>query len=239
MRAIRGNFDGVRSSTTSPMAEVEPILAKFCLKLDDMHRSIDKEMFLRLANSMIRGTETEKKLISWKATHLGYDPKSTTANLGEKYYHGFMKRHEDELWSSSVKALDVNRATWATYDNINKMYDLVYGSMVEAGVAVPLETPVWMDINGNEVESNSPRRMGMQVEHKIIYPNYMLHVDEVGSNTNMKKDKRQGGKHFSLDSRRDDHRMCSKATVSISVETMLNFQSKSTLQIVDSTFAAH
>ena len=133
------------------MAEVEPILSKFCLKLDAMNQSIDKETFLRLANSMIRGTETEKKVIAWKARQLGYDPTSTAANLGEKYYQGFMKRHRHELWSASVKAIDVNRSNWATYDNIEKMYDLVYKSMVEAGVAVELDTPVLMDINGNEV----------------------------------------------------------------------------------------
>ena len=98
------------------------------------------------------------------------------------------------MWSNPPRALDINRANWATYANISKMYDLIYPKMVESGVATKLDTPIWMDQDGNTVQKDDPKRFGDIVEYVITQPQYVLFVDEVGSNTNMKKDKRQGGK---------------------------------------------
>ena len=109
MRVFRKNVDGLGNSQTTPMLDVEPILLEFCLQLDRMNQSIDKKTFLLLANSLIRGTQTERKVIDWKHKHLGYDKNATSADLGSRYYYQFLKRHSDQLWSSSPKALDIQR----------------------------------------------------------------------------------------------------------------------------------
>ena len=38
--------------------------------------------------------------------------------------------------------------------------------------------------------------LGMKVMHRVKHPEYMLFVDEVGNNTNMKDDEKVGGKRL-------------------------------------------
>ena len=49
-----------------------------------------------IANSLIKGTEIEKRVIEWKVRHYGYRPdpdKEARANLGTKYASGFLSLH--------------------------------------------------------------------------------------------------------------------------------------------------
>ena len=63
------------------------------------------------------------------------------------------------------------------------MYDLVYNAMESTGVALKLDEPTWMNKKGEAVKDES-EACGLQCTHKLIHPEYVLFVDEVGSNTN-------------------------------------------------------
>ena len=137
------------------MVEVEPVLVQFCLQLDAMNQSIDRDTFICLANSIIKDTPTEKRVIEYKKRQLGYKEDAETAGLGVGYYSSFMKRHKNELWSIPPKAQDIMRTNWLTYSNVEKMYDSVYKQMEKSGVARKLNVPVFMDADGNVVEDES------------------------------------------------------------------------------------
>ena len=46
-----------------------------------------------------------------------------------------MKRHSKQLEAAKGHLIATNRTEWVTFDNINRMYDLVYDQMVDDGVA--------------------------------------------------------------------------------------------------------
>ena len=71
------------------------------------------------------------------------------------------------------------------------MYDEVYNGMVEAGVAVKLDEPMWVDKEG--VETTKDNSFGRKVTHQLIHPDYVLFVDEVGCNTSQEGDGARGG----------------------------------------------
>jgi hypothetical protein len=104
-----------------------------------------------------------------------------------------MDRHKDILWSSFSKKKDITRTDWATYDNIKKMYDLIYPELVDCGIAVKVQNDLFFDVNGNEVDSET-QIFGLPTKYQMVIPGNLIMVDECGSNTNMKKDSRQGGK---------------------------------------------
>ena len=67
--------------------------------------------------------------------------------------------------------------------------------MDKAGVLEKLQEPVWMNALGVIIESVD-EAFGMKVTHNVKHPNYMLFVDEVGSNTNMKGNGNIGSKRL-------------------------------------------
>ena len=73
------------------------------------------------------------------------------------------------------------------------MYHLVYDRMKEARILEALDEPVWMNREG-EIFMSAIEALGMKVTHQVLHPEYMLFVDEVGNNTNMKEDGKFGGK---------------------------------------------
>ena len=44
---------------------------------------------------------------------------------------------------------------------------------------------MWMNVSGNQVETEE-EAVGRKVTHVVKHPQYMMFVDEVGNNTNMK-----------------------------------------------------
>ena len=74
------------------------------------------------------------------------------------------------------------------------MYSHEYNEMVEAGVAVELDTPQWKDKDGLNVgEENA---YGCRCTHDLIHPDYFVVMDEVGGNINMKGDGHIGGEKY-------------------------------------------
>ncbi len=78
---------------------------------------------------------------------------------------------------------DVKRRTWVTRENFENMYENVYKTMVEAGVAEELEEAIQLDA-------------GLPTKYKLIVPDHVLFVDETGSNTNQLNDGRVGGERL-------------------------------------------
>ena len=71
------------------------------------------------------------------------------------------------------------------------MYNEVYAGMVEAGVAVKLNEPIWVDKEGNETTKENA--FGQKATHQLIHPDYVIFVDEVGCNTSQEGDGSRGG----------------------------------------------
>ena len=72
------------------------------------------------------------------------------------------------------------------------MYNRIHNEMVDIGVAMPYEEPLWQDANGiNCLESDA---FGCKVTHNLTHPKICVVIDEVGANTNQKGDGQVGGK---------------------------------------------
>jgi hypothetical protein len=129
-RASRGqsrNPTGRGPST--PMLEIEPLLVTFCICMQRIGQPLGQEQFLELANSLIKGSPIEAKVLASKRGGT-----SGAAN-GTRYYKNFMKRNSKELSSKCPRKFPADRTKWTTHSNISAMYDMVYAVLVEAGVA--------------------------------------------------------------------------------------------------------
>ena len=67
------------------------------------------------------------------------------------------------------------------------MYDLVYDRMEQARILEALDEPVWINHEGG-IFMSAEESLGMKVTHRLNHPEYMLFVDEVGNNINIKDD---------------------------------------------------
>jgi len=72
------------------------------------------------------------------------------------------------------------------------MYDVIYDDLVDAGVAIILDVPVFTDWHGNEVTEDE--HFGVAQEIKITHPDYIIFADERGCNTSQKKDGQVDGR---------------------------------------------
>lgn len=72
------------------------------------------------------------------------------------------------------------------------MCDCIHNWLAEEGIAKKLDAPIWMDKDGNEVDSEE-KACGCKVECDPLFPESMCFLDETGCNTNQKKDGQHGG----------------------------------------------
>ena len=144
---------------------------------------------LEFANSIIQDSETQRKLIAFQQKL-----KTKTISLGvlsKKYWSSFLKCNKDFIESEIGCKQAACRKEWSTYQNFEAMQDLIYPQMIESGITKRLETPVWMDQNGNNMGEKDA--LGKMVDHSLKHPEYLVFVDEVGNNANVKDDGRVGG----------------------------------------------
>ena len=57
-------------------------------------------------------------------------------------------------------------------ENIQQMYNVIYDETVDAGIAVIMDTPVYMDHKGKEVSKSD--RFGLEQNINITKPEYLL-----------------------------------------------------------------
>jgi hypothetical protein len=146
-RASRGKLSNPKGrGGVSPMLEIEPLLVTFVICLQRIGQPLNSTTFLKLANSLIKGTALEEKVLGSKK-----GGNSGAAN-GIRYYQGFMKRNKDEIDSKCPRNTPADRTKWTTYPNtIESMYAMVYAVLVEAGVACEADSPQWTDKSGHPV----------------------------------------------------------------------------------------
>jgi hypothetical protein len=208
MRISRRSLAPPHRGLVSPMEQIEPMLVELCIRLGRARQPMKCKNFIPLVNSIIKGTLTEKEVIEFKARYSHGDKKSESAELGKGYYNGFLKRNGHRLVSKRGEKFAANRAEWSTYENFVKMYDGVYDEMVDSGVAERLPSPVWMDAEGNIVDSED-EAFGLQVDTVLKHPDHVFTVDEVGNNTNQKNDGHIGGGRFLCERGTTPKQICS------------------------------
>ena len=176
----------------SPMVDVEPVLVDLIIKMSAIRRCLTPTQCLHLANDLVAGTETEKRVIEFKEKI--YKKKYEKADLGLNYWNGFRRRWENVLTSKRGQKFALDRSSATTFTNIMKMYDEVYEAMTESGVATKLDDPVCMDRDSNI--TSQEQCFGTQCTHTLDHPHYCLVVDEVGSNLSQKGDGHVGGQKY-------------------------------------------
>jgi hypothetical protein len=77
---------------------------------------------------------------------------------------------------------DTKLAEWCTYQNIQEMYEEVYTYLVTAGLAVKHSDAIWRNEAGDVVPSEKDG-FGCKTAYKLIHLEWLVFVDEVGSNT--------------------------------------------------------
>ena len=177
----------------SPLSMIEPILLQFSLWKAQAGQPITPSEGLALANSLIKDKPIEQRL---KAFQLSIK-KDITGTLSKKYWQGFWKRHKHELETKRGTRRDVNRTNWVTYENVQRMYNLVYDQMVEARVARRLdpEDYYYVDQQGQKI-SDQQESVGLKVTIEITHPEWILFGDEVGTELSQKDDGNVGGQKF-------------------------------------------
>ena len=167
----------------SLMAPVEPKLVDLVLAMAKIRRCLTVSECLVLANDLIKGTPLETKIIEWKKSiNILLEPGE--AVLGRKYWALFKKRWEHKLVSKRGQKFAMDRNNALTYSNMRQMYEDVYESLVEAGVATKLPAPMLTE-PGN-----------LKCNYQVTHPEMCLVVDEVGGNLNQKDDGHVGGQKF-------------------------------------------
>jgi hypothetical protein len=87
------------------------------------------------------------------------------------------------------------RKEWSSYLNFTQMYNLVYNQMKQAGVLKDLEEPVLINLVG-EIVSSEAEAFGEKVSQIVKHADYVMFVNEVGNNTNMKDNGGIGGERL-------------------------------------------
>jgi hypothetical protein len=201
-RVLRCNHTGEARQRISPIADVEPLLVEYCIRLSKIGTPLTQSEVRCLAFSLIQGTEYQRDMIVFKSKrHLlnvsDGSELSDTDILGTRWYNGFMNRNKDKLKRGRGRIRDIKRHTFCTAESFRDMYECIYESMVDAGVAIKLEEPVMYDRSGNETLDGNVA-FGRPSQYKIIRPQMLLFVDECGCNTNQSSDGYAGGQLFVL-----------------------------------------
>jgi hypothetical protein len=142
-RIMRGDLTPTRGPD-SPMKEVEPIIVEFIKRLKRMNTLIDCQQILLFANTLIKGTPVEQKVLDFVKHSCGVDDAVVDHQLGLQYWKGFCKRHEKEIGKSTLLTTTKRKHS----QNFAVVYQSVYNEMVRDGVARELDAPVWVD-DGN------------------------------------------------------------------------------------------
>jgi hypothetical protein len=84
---------------------------------------------------------------------------------------------------------------WCTMENFEAMHEDIYARMVDIGVAIKVQNPIWVSKEGIFVEAND-EVWGRQTNYLLTRPDYVVFVDEVGDNTSQKIDGNIGGTKY-------------------------------------------
>jgi hypothetical protein len=74
---------------------------------------------------------------------------------------------------------------WSLHRSFVQMYNKDYIAMVKAGWAIKLSEPMW--VNEKQQATDEENTLGQKATHILINPDYVVFMDEVGCNTQVKK----------------------------------------------------
>jgi hypothetical protein len=171
----------------SPLLQIEPYVVSLIIQLANMCIPITLVQGLQLCNSIIKGMKFEKMIAEYKSQTVSMD-------LGPGYWRGFMKQNWHLVRAKKAVKFDTKRSEWCSYANMEEMYNEVYNSLVTAGRAVKHDEPVWRSAVGDIV----PKEITFECKSmfELIHPEWLVFVNEVGSNTSQTKDGNVGGQTY-------------------------------------------
>jgi len=198
----------------SPLHGLEPTIVEILIQMSDCRQPLTKAEGLAFTNSLIKGTVYETLVSEHQEKYCGATMKRMTrkGEVGNSFWQNFMQRNRHKIVNKRGEKFASSRADWSTYTNFEKMYVQIYNVMKQAGLTNDLDTPVLMDHCGNILHDNNDAvAFGQLVSQKLIHPDHLLFMDEMGLNTNQKKDGHVGGELF----------LCARGTTpKIGVSTM-------------------
>jgi hypothetical protein len=178
----------------SPLRGVEDDIVNFLTLLAKLGSPISCGQGVHIINDLIRGTVYQEQLIEYKKKQGIVQSEDKLGMIGHNYWYAFLERNKDKLETKKGRKFELDRSKWTKYRNFKKMYDDIEDDMVDAGVAIRLDEPVWMDKEGNRVEEKNS--VGFKVRSKLTRPDMCVVMDEVGCNLSMMKDGHAGGQKF-------------------------------------------
>jgi hypothetical protein len=95
----------------------------------------------------------------------------------------FLSRHEDVLTRNGSEVKDLKRGTWVKSKIFQNMYENIYATMVEVGIA-------------EELEEEIQHERGLPTKKALTEPEFLLFIDETGCNMNQLSDGKVGGELF-------------------------------------------
>ena len=147
---------------------------------------------LRLVNSLIDTEEHQTMLKVFKIKNgLQWQEGDKIGKLSWGYWRNLIKRHRHEIEVKSGTKFALDRSHWSKKIFIKEMYRQIYSNIVDAGLGYYLETPIFMDKEGNEVHQSDA--YGEACPIRVTHPDWILFGDEIGCNTNMRSDRNVGG----------------------------------------------
>jgi len=194
-RLLRGNLSVFCSGQESPLAPLEKILVDFIVDMEAVHAPLSPADVCTLAMELIEGSKMEENLLEFQKNRKMVDSDATEPiPVGSSWYQGFMARNADVIASKKPLHFDRMRTNWGTRRNFEIWYSLFYKEMVEAGIYRELPEKVWLNSDGDIVDSEA-EAVGMKTKFQTIKEHLTMFVimDEMGCNTNMKKDGSVGG----------------------------------------------
>lgn len=188
-----------RKNNLSPMHEVETILSDMIVLSARLYNPMDKPAIIGEANNIIANSKTlQNKILADKKRRFKDKPELWVATVGHNWYHAFRKRKEDVLKSTKIEDFSSDRKDWVNTKNVSLMYDMHYEAYVKNGIADKLPEAVFFDIDGNEISqldmlTKVKHAVGRASKYKMINPDYLMFMDETGTNTNTANDGEVGG----------------------------------------------
>ena len=96
-------------------------------------------------NDMIVGTTFEEELIRFQEERKLGDESFQRGTVTTGWWRGFKSRYRHRLTTKCGERFACNRADWTKLRNIIQMYAVIYDELVDAGVAIKLDSPVFTE----------------------------------------------------------------------------------------------
>jgi hypothetical protein len=206
-RVLAKNTSGINVNTTPILKDIEPEIIDYCVQLADLGQPLVKDQVLLVANQLVKRYNLETEVLEFKKKmHLIDEseyPGHTTL-IGGGWFRNFSGRHMEDIKQKFGQELGYTGNHFhLRLDHFKARYDLVYESMVKAGIAEKYVKPTLFDIDGGRVaQTEREWAYGLPSRYKLTKPDYLLFVDQLGSK--VKADRQQNfyghvdGQAFSL-----------------------------------------